>query len=144
MDIFKKKKNIYSFNWNRPRLRCKFNTISLIVLVFGLAEQIIWIVNMISSQPATDYFISTWQECFRILHSKSDLFSLNKCKKLFHKICFKNINGNFFLLTVNYSLWGNFILFIVSNYAVLIWNFSDLFIMLVNKLYYMVNFYHKK
>ncbi|KAF7989890.1 hypothetical protein HCN44_008564 [Aphidius gifuensis] len=65
---------------------------------------------MISSQPVTDYFSATWQECFKILHSQSDIFTLE----------------NF-----DFNLWGNIFLFIVSNYATFIWNFSDLFVMLV-------------
>ncbi|KAI4484429.1 hypothetical protein M0802_013059 [Mischocyttarus mexicanus] len=94
----------------RPRLRLKFLIISISVLVFALFEHILSIINnSIDFEWGTTN--STFNNFLRVYVTTS------------HRFIFEIIEYNFAI--------GIYI-FIVSKLATFVWNFTDLFVMLVS------------
>ncbi|XP_046825824.1 gustatory receptor for sugar taste 64f-like [Vespa crabro] len=94
----------------RPRLRWKFIIISTIILFFALFEHIVSVIN-----NSTNFEWGTSNSTFaNFLH----IYTVN--------------SHNFILENVDYNFAIGIYIFIVSKIATFVWNFTDLFVMLIS------------
>ncbi|XP_035739091.1 gustatory receptor for sugar taste 64a-like [Vespa mandarinia] len=101
---------IDSNKYQRPRLRWKFIIISSIILFFALFEHIVSVIN-----NSTDFEWGTSNSTFaNFLH----IYTVN--------------SHNFILENIDYNFAVGIYIFIVSKIATFVWNFTDLFVMLIS------------
>ncbi|XP_047354718.1 gustatory receptor for sugar taste 64f-like isoform X2 [Vespa velutina] len=101
---------IDSNKYQRPRLRWKFIIISSIILFFALFEHIVSVIN-----NSTNFEWGTSNSTFtNFLH----IYTVN--------------SHNFILENVDYNFAIGLYVFIVSKIATFVWNFTDLFVVLIS------------